>query len=234
MGKVGHFGKLEFYVKTKKGKPKLQSFDEMKWNSSINVEEHKRQGKKPLLEVTGKNCDEIFMNIYFYAQYGVNPWKKLLLLRKYNQQGKVFPLVIGGKRVGSFKWIISDVSNELKTFYKNGKVTEVVAAVSFKEYPYKKGKSKKKKIVKSSKKNTAKSGSSSASKSSSAKSSTKKGYQKYTIVKGDTLWDLARKYYKNGTKYVKIYNANKEKSAGFDVISDPAKLTIGWVIKIPL
>lgn len=45
MGHVGHFGKLDFYVRTKNGKPKIQSFNGMKWNTSINVEEHKRQGK---------------------------------------------------------------------------------------------------------------------------------------------------------------------------------------------
>lgn len=93
------------------------------------------------------------MEIYFMAQYGVNPWKKLLLLRKYNLESKVFPLGIGGRRVGSFKWLITSISNNLKTFYKNGKVTEVMVSVTFKEYPYKKGNAGKKKTVKSSKKN---------------------------------------------------------------------------------
>ena len=38
MGKVGHFGKIKFYAKTgKKGRPKMQSFGEMTWNTSINL-----------------------------------------------------------------------------------------------------------------------------------------------------------------------------------------------------
>lgn len=233
MGHVGHFGKIDFYVKTKKGKPRMQSFDEMKWNTSINVEEHKRQGKKPLLEVTGKNSDEITMEIYFMAQYGVNPWKKLLLLRKYNLESKVFPLGIGGRRVGSFKWLITNVSNNLKTFYKNGKVTEVMASVTFKEYPYKKGNSKKKKMIKSPKKKTAIKDGLVASSSNTEKKKNKRVYTRYVIKAGDTLWGLAKKYYGSGSKYSKIYNANKKKAKGFNVISDPDKLTIGWVIKIP-
>lgn len=86
------------------------------------------------------------------ARYGVNPWKQLMLLRKYNLESRVYPLGIGRRRIGSYKWIITKVSNDLKTFYKNGKVTEVMAGVTFKEYPYKKGSSKKKKVVKSKKK----------------------------------------------------------------------------------
>ena len=114
MGKIGHFGNIEFYVKTQKGKPKAQSFDGMKWDTSINVEEHKRQRKKPLLEVTGKNCDEISMNIYFFAQFGVNPWKRLLQLRRYNLEGKVFPLKIGSRRIGNYKWVIVKVSKSTR------------------------------------------------------------------------------------------------------------------------
>lgn len=232
MGHVGHFGKLDFYVRTKDGKPKIQSFDGMKWNTSINVEEHKRQGKKPFLEVTGKNADEITMEIYFMAQYGVNPWKKLLLLRKYNLESKVFPLGIGGRRVGSFKWLITSISNNLKTFYKNGKVTEVMVSVTFKEYPYKKGNAGKKKTVKPSKKSGSLKGEL-VSSSSKAKKKNKKLYIRYVIKEGDTLWALAKKHYGSGAKYSKIYNANKKKAKGFDVISDPNKLTAGWVIKIP-
>lgn len=229
MGRVGHFGNIIFYSKTNsKGKPRVQSFSDMKWDTSVNVEEHQRQGKKPLLEVTSRNSDEISMNIYFMANYGINPWKKLLLLRKYNLQNMIYPLMLGGRRVGSHKWLITKVSNDLKTFYKNGKVLYVMAAVTFKEYPIKKSNSSKKKKLVSSKKKSA-----SGTVSSTSKKKNKKGYIAYVIKKGDTLWALAKKYYKSGVKYTKIYNANKTKSNGFHVISDPDKLQPGWKIKIP-
>ena len=31
----------------------------------------------------------------------------------------------------------------------------------------------------------------------------------YTVVKGDCLWNIAKKFYGNGSKYTVIYNANK-------------------------
>ncbi len=237
MGHVGHFGKIEFYVRMKNGRPRAQAFDGMKWDTSINVEEHKRQGKKPLLEVTGKNCDEINMNIYFQARYGVNPWKMLLLLRKYNLESRVFPLGIGRRRVGSYKWMITRVSDDLKTFYKNGKVTEVMANITLKEYPYKKGSSKKKKVVKSKKGRTVLqtglSDSDAVKTEKNKKSKNKKGYITYVVKGGDTLWQLAKKYYGDGAKYTKIFNANRKKAKGFHVISNADKLQPGWVIKIP-
>lgn len=33
----------------------------------------------------------------------------------------------------------------------------------------------------------------------------------YTVVKGDCLWNIAKKYYGDGAQYTKIYNANKDK-----------------------
>ena len=43
------------------------------------------------------------------------------------------------------------------------------------------------------------------------------GTKEYTIVSGDTLWGLAKKYYGDGSKYTKIYSDNK------DVIENAAK-----------
>ncbi len=223
MGHVGHFGQLNFYVKTKKGKPYIQSFDNAKWETSINVEEHKRYGQKPLLEVIDRNCDEFTMDIYFYAQLGVSPWKKLMLLREYNLKSKIYPLGIGRHRIGGFKFLITKISNDLKTFYKNGKLLAVMASVTFKEYPYKKGKRKKKKIVATGR-----------NKPSKVIQSKAKGYTAYTTQKGDTLWTLAEKNYGSGARYAKIFNANKIKTDGFDALLNPQDyLETGKRIKIP-
>ena len=67
-----------------------------------------------------------------------------------------------------------------------------------------------------------------ASKKNTSKRSTKKSTKKkHTVKKGDTLWKIAKKYYGKGSKYKKIYNANKKK------ISNPNKLTVGLVLTIP-
>jgi nucleoid-associated protein YgaU len=49
----------------------------------------------------------------------------------------------------------------------------------------------------------------------------------YTVKKGDCLWNIAKKYYGNGSQYTKIVNANKSK------IKNPSLIYPGWVLVIP-
>ena len=49
----------------------------------------------------------------------------------------------------------------------------------------------------------------------------------YTVKKGDCLWNIAKKYYGDGSKYTKIYDANTDK------VADPNLIYIGQVLVIP-
>lgn len=51
--------------------------------------------------------------------------------------------------------------------------------------------------------------------------------QSYTVVKGDSLWKIAKKFYGNGSKYTVIYNANKDK------VKNPNVIYPGQVLSIP-
>lgn len=51
--------------------------------------------------------------------------------------------------------------------------------------------------------------------------------QTYTVVKGDCLWNIAKKFYGNGSKYTVIANANKDK------IKNPNLIYPGQVLTIP-
>ncbi|MFG6368151.1 MAG: LysM peptidoglycan-binding domain-containing protein [Lachnospiraceae bacterium] len=50
----------------------------------------------------------------------------------------------------------------------------------------------------------------------------------YTIVSGDCLWNIAKKFYGNGSKYTEIYNANKSVIGG-----NPNLIYPGQVLTIP-
>lgn len=54
------------------------------------------------------------------------------------------------------------------------------------------------------------------------------GGQTYTVVKGDCLWNIAKKFYGNGSKYTAIYNANKSVIGG-----NPNLIYPGQVLTIP-
>lgn len=49
----------------------------------------------------------------------------------------------------------------------------------------------------------------------------------YTVVRGDSLWNIAKKLYGNGAKYTAIYNANKDK------IKNPNLIYPGQILIIP-
>ena len=50
----------------------------------------------------------------------------------------------------------------------------------------------------------------------------------YTVVKGDCLWNIAKKYYGDGSKYTVIYNANTDVIGG-----NPNLIYPGQVLTIP-
>ena len=56
---------------------------------------------------------------------------------------------------------------------------------------------------------------------------TKPSGQNYTVKRGDCLWNIAKKFYGNGSKYTVIYNANKSK------IKNPNLIYPGQVFWIP-
>lgn len=52
--------------------------------------------------------------------------------------------------------------------------------------------------------------------------------QTYTVVRGDCLWNIAKRFYGNGAKYTVIYNANKAVIGG-----NPNLIYPGQVLTIP-
>lgn len=49
----------------------------------------------------------------------------------------------------------------------------------------------------------------------------------YTVVKGDCLWNIAKRYLGSGSRYREIYDLNRDK------ISDPNRIYPGWILRMP-
>ncbi len=51
--------------------------------------------------------------------------------------------------------------------------------------------------------------------------------QFHTIVSGDTLWAVSKKYYGKGSRYMEIFHANEP------MLKHPDKIYVGQVLRIP-
>ncbi|MCM1227686.1 MAG: LysM peptidoglycan-binding domain-containing protein [Clostridium sp.] len=68
----------------------------------------------------------------------------------------------------------------------------------------------------------------SISKKTQTRVSTKETPKTYTVVSGDCLWNIAKKFYGDGSKYKKIYEANKN-----IIGANPNLIYPGQVLTIP-
>lgn len=58
---------------------------------------------------------------------------------------------------------------------------------------------------------------------------------RYEVVRGDSLWEIARRFYGDGSRYVELFEVNRDRVMGDGtVFSDPRLISPGWVLAIPL
>lgn len=146
---------------------------------------------------------------------GANAKKTLEKIEALHHSGKYVKYI--GNNILSNALITQFDSSHPNTIYGGCSFTMEVQEVRIAKSPL----VVKKKTSSTSKKTT------SGSKQVAKKSTKNTKAKKYTVKKGDTLWNIAKKYYGSGAKYTKIYNANKNK------IKNPNLIQVGWVLTIP-
>ena len=131
MAKIGSFGSLVFSVSANT----VKTFDELSWKMSAEYATHNRHIKRDVQEFLGPEPGSISFTMAFSVFRGMNPLSERKKLHKMVNQGIIGRLVIGGKVYGSYKWVISEISSELKRYDNKGNCWTATAQVSMKEYP---------------------------------------------------------------------------------------------------
>jgi len=126
---IGYFGDVVFSTSDQK----ILSFTDFKMNTSGSWGEHKRIGRKSEWEYMGPNAIKVSFTIMLDANYGVNPRNLIEQLNTYVEEGCVFYLVIGEKRIGS-RWRATNVSSSWKHVMKDGKLQKASVSLSIEEY----------------------------------------------------------------------------------------------------
>lgn len=95
---------------------------------------HSRIGLKDQVEYLRPGLQKFTFTMELDAQYGVRPRATLDMLANYAEQGFVYPLVVGGRRVGRYNWRITDVSEAWEVVYNRGELAQAKANVTMQEY----------------------------------------------------------------------------------------------------
>ena len=113
----------------------VKTFDELSWKTSAKYATHDRHIKKDLLEFLGPEGASISFKMAFSVMYGTNPLREVERVNRLVNQGITDRLVIGGRVIGDYKWVIQSASNTLKRFDNKGNCWAAVVSVTMKEYP---------------------------------------------------------------------------------------------------
>ena len=131
MGKVGNFGKtISFEVSDSR----VLTFSGMSYSQGARFGEVSRLGEAPYMQFLGVDNAEISMDIVLDATLGVKPYDTQKAILKAMRKGEAEYLVIGGKKVGQAKFVISSVSEAWNVFLDAGQVVKMTLSVTFKQY----------------------------------------------------------------------------------------------------
>lgn len=131
MAKIGSFGNLVFSV----SENTVKTFDNISWKTSAKYATHDRHIIADVQEFLGPEPGSISFTMAFSVFHGTNPLSEVMKLNEMVNSGIAERLVIGGRVYGSYKWVISGVSSELKQYDNKGGCWAATAQVTMKEYP---------------------------------------------------------------------------------------------------
>ena len=213
MANVGSFGSVDFICTSVNGKNQILSFYDLSRSSAASFAEHERNGEKAYLEFGGDGLDELTLTIEADARYGIKPLEVQDKLFAMKSAGQAESFIMGGKRVGNNPYVITSITEGFKTLYVDGRPIKISFQLTLKEYANQ--------VAAIDTIPSARQIGDGIQTAQATSSET------YVVVKGDCLWNIAKKFYGSGAQYTRIYNANKDK------IKNPNLIYPGQVLIIP-
>ena len=212
MAMIGYIGKdadsgIQFVV----SREVFRTPKDMTWSGSARYATHERHNTHALTELTGLDPDKFSFDILLTAELGVNPLDEVVKIWGFERDAEAVGLVIGGKGYGKYRWNV--VKHETKIEYTDAEGNMYAVEVSLDLVEYLKGETH----------NTSKKAAEPEQTSQPAQPAQQvatstggggSGGSSYTVKKGDNLWNLAKKYYGDGSQWRKIYDANRDVIGG--------------------
>lgn len=131
MALIGNLGKL---ITFEVSSDKVLTFKNLSQTVTGRWTTHAPIGKKPKPEFLGAGQRTISLTIYLSVNHGVKPRKTIEKIEKAVEKGKPNPLVIGGKKIGSNEWVITEMSETWGEIIKDGTLVSASLTLSLAEY----------------------------------------------------------------------------------------------------
>lgn len=131
MGKIGSLGQLiTFEVDINK----VFTFSGMTQNVKGRWSVQAPISGKPYPEFLGPDQRTISFSIYLSAMHGVRPRKTIEKIEEAIENGTPNKLVIGGKRIGLYQWVITDMSEAWGEILREGELVSANLTINLAEY----------------------------------------------------------------------------------------------------
>lgn len=131
MATIGNLGEyIVFSVSSKK----VLTFNKMTQTVKGRWTTHSVITSKPKSEFLGADLRSVSLNIRLDAMLGVKPLSVLKTLEHAVEQGRVLPFVLGGKKVGSNSWVITQMSETWDCVYTKGELIKASVTLTLQEY----------------------------------------------------------------------------------------------------
>lgn len=113
---------------------RILTFDKFSRTVSATWANHSRIGKKDRTEFIRADLQSVTFTVELDATLGVRPRAMLDLLASAVESGEVEPLVIGGRRVGGFRFKIKKISEAWDYVLQQGQLVRAKVNVTMEEY----------------------------------------------------------------------------------------------------
>ena len=110
--------------------------EELEESSKAKFVEHEILGSKPVTEFVGLENDEVSFSMNFIAGRTTAPMVAIPLLKGFLSRAQAYPLIVGGRPIGSFtsQFVLTEVTSTYEHTNGMGIVTVASIDVSLKEY----------------------------------------------------------------------------------------------------
>lgn len=127
---VGFMAGVPFVV----SKNYVRTFDDYNRSGSGRWAKHEIIAQKPVMEFIGPDTEKISFSMLLRSDMGITPNTELNNLRKMRDKGKVFSLVIGGRKIGTNSWVVESIGETVNFWGKLGGILSVKVDITLAEY----------------------------------------------------------------------------------------------------